>query len=65
MEEAIAQGTHISAMEDEAMEVLEKEVTAKVKQNQCRVVLWDGMRTVGSILYCNDTTQILEISCDS
>ena len=44
MEEVIVQGAHISALEEEAIEVLAKEVAAKVKQNQCRVVLWDNVR---------------------
>ena len=44
MEEAICRGPHISAMEEEAMEVLVKEVTAKVQHNQCRVVLWDDIK---------------------
>ena len=44
MEEAIARGPRILALEKEAMEVLEKEVATKVEQNQCRVVLWDDIK---------------------
>ena len=40
IEEAIARGPHVSALEKEAMEQLEKEVYAKEKRNQCKVVLW-------------------------
>ena len=44
MEEAIARGPHVSALEKDAMEQLEKEVYAKEKKKQCKVVLWDDIK---------------------
>jgi len=44
MEQAIAQGPHVSALNPEAMAQLAAEVAEKEKKGQARVVLWDDIK---------------------
>jgi hypothetical protein len=44
MEEAIAQGPHMSAMDPAAMTQLALEVADMVSANQAWIVLWDDIR---------------------
>ena len=44
MQEAIDKGPHVSALVPEAMEQLAKEVAAKEKKGQCRLVPWDSIK---------------------
>ena len=44
MEEAIENGPHASAMDEDAMRQLHEEVMAKQLQGQCRVVEWDSIK---------------------
>ena len=44
MEAAIQRGPHVSALEPEAMEQLEREVKNKVEMKQAKVILWDDIK---------------------
>lgn len=41
---AVKRGLHELALEDDAIMQLEGEIAAKVKENQCKVILWDEIK---------------------
>ena len=45
IEQAVHRGPHVSAMLPEAMKILAEEVRAKEKKGQCKVVLWDDIKS--------------------
>eukprot|EP00956_Cyclotella_meneghiniana_P034528 scaffold105814_cov64-Cyclotella_meneghiniana.AAC.1 len=42
--EAVERGPHVSALDPKAIEQLKGEIAGKVKEGQCKVVLWDDVK---------------------